>query len=139
MEQIVAWAAIARQWNSSNQWGRRMENFIVTGPFMKYIHAGNGQRLRLSKSYVGGHNFLKFELGRCLLNERLVESGKSAEWLAKDLLIKPERVYDFIENKRVMPLKIAVSIADSIGCDVRALYELIPHHNEAKGDSRNNG
>ncbi|MHA2854424.1 XRE family transcriptional regulator [Paenibacillus lautus] len=116
-----------------------MENFIVTGSFMKYIHAGNGQRLRLSKSYVGGHNFLKFELGRCLLNERLVESGKSAEWLAKDLLIKPERVCDFMENKRVMPLKIAISIADSIGCDVRALYELIPHDNEAKGASRNNG
>lgn len=42
---------------------------------------------------------MKFELGRCLLNERLMESGKSAEWLAKDLLFKPERVYDFIENK----------------------------------------
>ncbi|WP_433940358.1 XRE family transcriptional regulator [Paenibacillus lautus] len=82
---------------------------------------------------------MKFELGRCLLNERLVESGKSAEWLAKDLLIKPERVYDFMENKRVMPLKIAISIADSIGCDVRALYELIPYHNEAKGASLNNG
>lgn len=77
---------------------------------------------------------MKFELGRCLLNERLMESGKSAEWLAKDLLFKPERVYDFIENKRVMPLKIAISIADSIGCDVRSLYELIPNDNEAKGD-----
>ncbi|WP_258394750.1 hypothetical protein [Paenibacillus sp. MDMC362] len=41
---------------------------------------------------------MKFEFGRCLLNERLMESGKSAEWLAKDLLIKPERVYDFIEK-----------------------------------------
>jgi len=75
---------------------------------------------------------LKFELGRCLLNERLMESGKSAEWLAKDLLIKPERIYDFIENKRVMPLKMALSIADSIGCDVRALYVLIQH--EVKSD-----
>lgn len=63
-----------------------------------------------------------------------MESGKSAEWLAKDLRFKPERVYDFIENKRVMPLKIAISIADSIGCDVRALYELIPNDNEVKGD-----
>lgn len=69
---------------------------------------------------------MKFELGRCLLSERLKESRKSAEWLAKDLLIKPERVYDYIENKRVMPLKMAISIADSIGCDVHALYELIP-------------
>lgn len=33
-----------------------------------------------------------------------------------------------------MPLKIAISIADSIGCDVRALYELIPNDNEVKGD-----
>ncbi|WP_337031308.1 XRE family transcriptional regulator [Paenibacillus illinoisensis] len=77
---------------------------------------------------------MKFELGRCLLNERLVEAGKSAEWLAKELLFKPERVYDFMENKRVMPLKIAISIADSIGCDVRALYELIPSDIEVKGE-----
>lgn len=48
----------------------------------------------------------------------------------KDLLIKPERVYDFIENKRVMPLKMAISIADSIGCEIRDLYELIPNDND---------
>ncbi|WP_315793421.1 XRE family transcriptional regulator [Paenibacillus sp. BIC5C1] len=77
---------------------------------------------------------MKFELGRCLLNERLKETGKSAEWLAKELLFKPERVYDFIENKRVMPLKIAISIADTVGCDVRALYELIPNDYEVMGD-----
>ncbi|TYP71996.1 XRE family transcriptional regulator [Paenibacillus methanolicus] len=77
---------------------------------------------------------MKYELGRCLLNECLKESGKSAEWLAKDLLYKPERVYDYMENKRVMPLKTAISIADSIGCDVRALYELIPNENEVKRD-----
>ena len=69
---------------------------------------------------------MKFELGRCLLNERLKESGKSAEWLAQDLLFKPERVYDYMDHKRVMPLKIAISIADSLDCDIRALYELIP-------------
>ncbi|MDO7907709.1 XRE family transcriptional regulator [Paenibacillus sp. JX-17] len=73
---------------------------------------------------------MKYELGRCLLNERLIESGKSPEWLAKKLLFKPERVYDFIESKRVMPLKIAISIADSIGCDVHDLYELIPYEQE---------
>lgn len=77
---------------------------------------------------------MKFELGRCLLNERLTEAGKSAEWLAQDLLFKSERINDFIENKRVMPLKIAISIADSIGCDVRSLYELIPHGIIGKGD-----
>lgn len=69
---------------------------------------------------------MKLELGRCLLNDRLKESGKSAEWLAQDLLFKPERVYDYMDHKRVMPLKIAISIADSLDCDIRALYELIP-------------
>ncbi|MFC4103425.1 XRE family transcriptional regulator [Paenibacillus xanthanilyticus] len=68
---------------------------------------------------------MKVELGRCLLHERLLESGKTAESLAKELLFKPERIYDFMDNKRVMPLKIAISIADSLRCDVRALYELI--------------
>ncbi|MFX3650090.1 MAG: XRE family transcriptional regulator [Paenibacillus sp.] len=75
---------------------------------------------------------MKFELGRCLLKERLLEYGKSEEWLAKELLFKPERITDFIENKRVMPLKIAISIADSISCDVRTLYELIPNEDEVK-------
>ncbi|WP_068617898.1 transcriptional regulator [Paenibacillus tuaregi] len=79
---------------------------------------------------------MKFELGRCLLNERLIESGKSAEWLANNMLVKPERVYDFIDNKRVMPLKFAISIADFIGCDVRDLYELIPNEYEVKRKSQ---
>ncbi|RUT35485.1 XRE family transcriptional regulator [Paenibacillus zeisoli] len=77
---------------------------------------------------------MKFELGRCLLKDRLIETGQSVEWLAAELLFRPERIYDFIDNKRVMPLKIAISIADSIGCDVRALYELIPEGNEGKGN-----
>ncbi|MDF2815142.1 MAG: helix-turn-helix domain protein [Paenibacillus sp.] len=69
---------------------------------------------------------MKYELGRCLLHERLVESGQTKEQLAQALLYKPERLSDFMENKRVMPLQVAISIADTIGCDVRDLYELIP-------------
>jgi plasmid maintenance system antidote protein VapI len=68
---------------------------------------------------------MKYELGRCLLGERLLESGMSGEELARTLLYKPERISDFMENKRVMPLKVAISIADTIGCGVRDLYELI--------------
>lgn len=56
------------------------------------------------------------------------------EWLEKELLFKPERIYDYIENKKVKPLKIAISIADSIDCDVRALYELILKDNGDKGN-----
>jgi plasmid maintenance system antidote protein VapI len=68
---------------------------------------------------------MKYELGRCLLSERLQDSGMSMGDLAHALHFKPEKLYDFVENKRIMPLKSAISIADTLGCDVNDLYELI--------------
>ncbi|OAS15513.1 helix-turn-helix domain-containing protein [Paenibacillus oryzisoli] len=68
---------------------------------------------------------MKFELGRSLLQERLAEHGMGREELARALLYKPERINDYIENKRIMPLQVAISVADTIGCQVRDLYELI--------------
>jgi plasmid maintenance system antidote protein VapI len=67
---------------------------------------------------------MKIELGRCLLNERLLGANMTKEELAHTLQYKPERLTDFIENKRIMPLKVAISIAKTIGCDVTDLYEL---------------
>lgn len=69
---------------------------------------------------------MKFELGRCLLRERLQQAGISVEELARALRYKPERLSDFIENKRVMPLKTALSIADTLSCEAKDLYELLP-------------
>ncbi|BBH20052.1 hypothetical protein Back11_13970 [Paenibacillus baekrokdamisoli] len=69
---------------------------------------------------------MKIELGRCLLHQRLHESGMTKEELARTLLFKPERLVDYMEGKRVMPLKTAISVADTIGCPVNDLYELIP-------------
>ncbi|KRF03176.1 transcriptional regulator [Paenibacillus sp. Soil766] len=68
---------------------------------------------------------MKFELGRCLLQERLAEYEISREELSRALLYKPERIVDYMENKRIMPLQVAISVADTIGCQVRDLYELI--------------
>lgn len=67
---------------------------------------------------------MKLELGRCLLHERLMEYEMSLEELAKALFYKRERLSDYIENKRVMPLATAISIADTIGCSVNELYEI---------------
>lgn len=67
---------------------------------------------------------MKIELGSCLLQQRLNDRGISREQLAQTLLVKPERIGDYIENKRIMPLKVAISIADTIKCDVFDLYEL---------------
>jgi plasmid maintenance system antidote protein VapI len=67
---------------------------------------------------------LKYELGRCLLEERLQEAGMPLERLALELRVRRERLGDFIDNKRVMSLKLAISIADTLQCEVRSLYEL---------------
>lgn len=75
---------------------------------------------------------MKYELGRCLLNERLLESGMTIGELASALLYRQERILDFMDNKRVMPLQTAISIADTIGCDVSRLYELIPLETSSK-------
>ena len=69
---------------------------------------------------------MKFELGLCLLHQRLHESGITKEELSRTLFYKPERLTDYMDNKRVMPLKTAISIAAAIGCSVTDLYELIP-------------
>ncbi|WP_141501994.1 helix-turn-helix domain-containing protein [Paenibacillus luteus] len=67
---------------------------------------------------------MKIELGSCLLEQRLSEAGLSKEQLAAGLLIRPERIGDYIDNKRIMPLKAAIAIANTLNCDVRDLYEL---------------
>lgn len=68
---------------------------------------------------------MKLELGRCLLEERIGESGFTIHSLAAVLKYKPERLTDYIENRRVMPLKTAINIAHTLDCEVAALYELI--------------
>ncbi|WP_169090389.1 helix-turn-helix domain-containing protein [Paenibacillus sp. PL91] len=67
---------------------------------------------------------MKIELGPCLLEQRLAERGMSKERLAAELRIRPERIVDYIDNKRIMPLKAAIAIADIVECNVRDLYEL---------------
>jgi DNA-binding XRE family transcriptional regulator len=71
-------------------------------------------------------HLMKVDLGRCLLEARLLESGMAKEELARILRYNPARLTDYMENKRIMPLKTAISIAGTIGCRVRDLYELIP-------------
>lgn len=71
---------------------------------------------------------MRIELGYCLLEQRLAECGMSKDQLAAALLIRPERLGDYIDNKRIMPLKAAIAIADTIECNVRDLYELRSLH-----------
>jgi len=74
---------------------------------------------------------MKFHLGRCLLPQRLSIASMTVDELARVLQYKPERLTDYIDSKRVMPLQVAISIADTLGCEVKDLYELIPASHEA--------
>ncbi|MGG6312731.1 helix-turn-helix domain-containing protein [Paenibacillus macerans] len=69
---------------------------------------------------------MKLDIGRCLLRERLNDAGYTCDDLARLLQYKPERLLDYMENKRIMPLKVAVSIAYQLDCSVNALYEWFP-------------
>lgn len=69
---------------------------------------------------------MKYELGRCLLQERLSECRMTVEELASAMSYRRERLTDYIGNVRIMPLRVALSIADTVGCDARDLYELLP-------------
>ncbi|UJF35879.1 helix-turn-helix domain-containing protein [Paenibacillus hexagrammi] len=69
---------------------------------------------------------MKMNLGPCRLQDLLDKNNVSLEYLASQLAYKRERIQDFIDNTRVMPLKTAISIADTLGCSVNDLYELIP-------------
>ena len=68
---------------------------------------------------------MTIELGRCLLNERLIDAGMTLAELSAALRTKPERLVDYMDDKRIMPLKAAISIAGALGCDIKSLYEII--------------
>lgn len=67
---------------------------------------------------------MRIELGRCLLNDRLHDAGMTLAELSAVLRTKPERLVDYMDNKRIMPLKSAIAIAGTLGCDIKSLYEI---------------
>jgi hypothetical protein len=69
---------------------------------------------------------MKLRMGSCLLQERLNDAGASSIELARELRLKPERLQDYMNNTRVMPLKTAASIAVTLRCNVLDLYEWQP-------------
>jgi len=73
---------------------------------------------------------MKLRIGNCLLQKRLADAGVSASVLARELRFKPERLQDYMDNRRVMPLKTAASIAVTLDCNVLDLYEWQPESGE---------
>ncbi|MED0709674.1 helix-turn-helix transcriptional regulator [Aneurinibacillus aneurinilyticus] len=61
--------------------------------------------------------------GRCLLRNRLAERKMTQVELAEKLELKPQRISDYIYNRRPMSLNVAKSISDVLHCNIEDLYE----------------
>lgn len=69
---------------------------------------------------------MKYDLGDCLLYERLKEIGMTPQELADKLGWHVQQVSDYQAGRKRMSLATAISVADTIECDVRKIYKLIP-------------
>ncbi|HZF64459.1 MAG TPA: helix-turn-helix transcriptional regulator [Chitinophagaceae bacterium] len=66
---------------------------------------------------------------RCLLQQRLDETGLSQQELASILHMSRSQISDYATKRKMMGLETAVSIAAVLSCEVMDLYEWeeIPH------------
>lgn len=62
-------------------------------------------------------------VGKCLLKQRLRESGLMQYELADRINQSPQMVNHYANNRKPMSLEIAVNIAKVLGCSVQELYE----------------
>ncbi|MEK3717972.1 helix-turn-helix transcriptional regulator [Paenibacillus sp. FSL R7-0333] len=61
--------------------------------------------------------------GRCLLKKRLREIRKNQQWLAEELNMPKTQVSDYVNNRKVMSLATAKTIAMKLGCYIDDLYD----------------
>ena len=63
--------------------------------------------------------------GRCLLRQLLKQRKKSQQWLVEVTGIDKYRISDYANNRGVMSLTTAKSIALALRCNIDDLYEWI--------------
>ncbi|OKP81593.1 transcriptional regulator [Paenibacillus sp. P3E] len=66
-----------------------------------------------------------YKPGRCLLKQRLREIGKTQQWLSEVTGLSKAQISDYANNRKVMKLSTAKTIATAIGCNIDDLYEFI--------------
>lgn len=63
--------------------------------------------------------------GRCLLQRRLREIGKKQQWLSEVTGMTRSQISDYANNRKLMSLLSAKTIAAAIGCHIDDLYEFL--------------
>lgn len=63
--------------------------------------------------------------GECLLLKLLKERGMSQKDLADKIHMNPRQINAYINNRRIMTLNAAITIAKAIDCTIEDLYEWV--------------
>ncbi|WP_082423063.1 helix-turn-helix domain-containing protein [Paenibacillus dakarensis] len=66
-----------------------------------------------------------YQPGRCLLKQLLHKIGKDQQWLCDVTGISKSQISMYVNNRRIMTLPTAMTIAAAIGCTIDDLYEWI--------------
>lgn len=68
---------------------------------------------------------MTYRPGRCLLRQILKAQKKSQQWLADETGIDKYRISHFANNRGLMHLSTAKTIAEALNCHIDDLYEWI--------------
>lgn len=66
-----------------------------------------------------------YKPGRCLLKQLLLRIGKDQQWLSDVTGISKAQISMYANNRRIMTIATAKTIAEAIGYSIDDLYEWI--------------
>ncbi|AHV96113.1 helix-turn-helix domain-containing protein [Paenibacillus sabinae] len=66
-----------------------------------------------------------YKPGRCLLKQKLREIKRNQQWLSEATGISESAISDYANNRKVMMLATAATIAKAIGCYIDDLYDFV--------------
>lgn len=64
-----------------------------------------------------------YDVGKCLLTDRLMQSHMSQQDLANRLGLTRQQINAYSKNRKVMDLITAKNIANELNCEMGELYE----------------
>ena len=64
-----------------------------------------------------------YDVGRCLLSDKLQQARMTQQELASRLDVTKQQVNNYVFGRRVMTLSIAKNVAAILGCEIDDLYE----------------
>jgi len=68
---------------------------------------------------------MAYKVGRCLLSHHLRRIGMTPQELASRLHMPISQISDYCNDRKIMGLKNAKSIASVVGCTIDELYEWV--------------